>query len=129
MGWADCGKDSKGRSIGYAFIAKCDQPGCKRKIDRGLSYACGGMHGGGVGCKGYFCSKHLRCVLVEEDNPMMCDACASIIEKEAKDFPNAEEDEFEELDAIKSDITEEERKAIQDEEDFEVSTEKIEIPF
>lgn len=65
MGWANCGTDSKGRDIGYAFEATCDHPGCKEKIDRGLAYACGGMHGeydrdgGYYACEGYFCSKHL----------------------------------------------------------------------
>ena len=59
MGWADCGKDERGRKIGYAFIAKCDARGCKVKIDRGLSYVCGGMHGGdGFGCGQYFCQEH-----------------------------------------------------------------------
>ena len=64
MGWADCGTDSKGRPIGYAHEATCDFPGCDAKINRGLAYACGGMHGeGGVrsdyGCEGYFCGQHL----------------------------------------------------------------------
>lgn len=44
MGWADCGVDSNGRSIGYAFDAICDHPECSEQIDLGLSYACGGMH-------------------------------------------------------------------------------------
>jgi len=64
MGWANCGEDSKGRPIGYAHSAKCDHPGCKKEIDRGLANACGGMHGdcGGQACEGYFCSKHLYMV-------------------------------------------------------------------
>jgi len=45
MGWAHCGHDSKGRSIGYGVRAICDHPGCKADIDRGLDFACGGMHG------------------------------------------------------------------------------------
>jgi hypothetical protein len=45
MGWANCGEDSRGRPIGYAWEATCDRPGCNAKIDRGLAYACGGMHG------------------------------------------------------------------------------------
>lgn len=70
MGWAHCGKDSKGRSIGYGVPAICDHPGCKTKIDRGLAYACGGMHGnetlGGHRdgdievCDEYFCEDHRR---------------------------------------------------------------------
>lgn len=31
--------------IGYAWEATCDHPGCEKQIDRGLAYACGGMHG------------------------------------------------------------------------------------
>lgn len=61
MGWANCGEDSKGRPIGYAHSAVCDHPGCNKEIDRGLSYACGGMHGdcGGQACEKYFCTDHL----------------------------------------------------------------------
>ena len=57
MGWGNCGKDRKGRNIGYVFPAKCDQKGCKKeRIHRGLFYACGGMHGENDGdCEGYFC--------------------------------------------------------------------------
>jgi len=61
MGWADCGKDSRGRNIGYAFPARCDEPNCFVRIHRGLSFACGGMHRADVDqCEGYFCSKHLN---------------------------------------------------------------------
>ena len=65
MGWASCGEDSKGRPIGYGFDATCDHPGCDAKIDRGLAYACGGMHGDGgnrgdFGCEKYFCGSHMR---------------------------------------------------------------------
>ena len=61
MGWADCGKDSKGRNIGYAFGGTCDFPGCTKEINRGLSYACGGMHGEDeYSCEKYFCSDHLK---------------------------------------------------------------------
>lgn len=61
MGWGSCGKDSRGRNIGYMHAARCDHPGCNKKIDRGLAYACGGMHGdcGGSACEGYFCADHL----------------------------------------------------------------------
>ena len=45
MGWAHCGLDSKGREIGYAIATTCDEPECAAEIDRGLAYACGGMHG------------------------------------------------------------------------------------
>lgn len=60
MGWGHCGEDDRGRPIGYAIPATCDEAGCEKAIDRGLSYVCGGMHGGGEwGCGGYFCEGHL----------------------------------------------------------------------
>jgi len=54
---------SKGREIGYAIPATCDEPRCAAEIDRGLAYARGGMHGqggirGDVGCEGYFCFEY-----------------------------------------------------------------------
>lgn len=61
MGWADCGTDSEGRQIGYMWPATCDQPGCDVKIDRGLAYVCGGMHGHDDppgSCEKYYCSEH-----------------------------------------------------------------------
>lgn len=65
MGWGNCGLDTKGRPIGYAFEAKCDHPGCTADIDRGLAYACGEMHGDNDpegSCEGYFCYDHRRYV-------------------------------------------------------------------
>ncbi len=76
MGWADCGYETykgKRRHIGYAFSAMCDHPGCRRRIDRGLAYACGQMHGelGGRACNGYFCGNHLTgLVPAEEEDPL-----------------------------------------------------------
>jgi hypothetical protein len=58
MGWSDCGEDSKGRPTGYGHETTCDQPGCEVEIDRGLSYACGGMHGADDGCEQYYCGEH-----------------------------------------------------------------------
>lgn len=61
MGWA-VGRDrARRRHIGYGVPALCDHPGCFEKIDRGLSYACGG---GVVGiydanCGLFFCKHHL----------------------------------------------------------------------
>lgn len=85
MGWANCGTDSKGRPIGYGFVAYCDHPGCGAKIDRGLAYACGGMHGDGgnngdFGCEGYFCTKHL--VFGRKDQ--LCHSCATEEEEHHK---------------------------------------------
>ncbi len=60
MGWGNCGTDGKGRKIGYLWRGKCDHKGCKKRISRGVSEACGGMHGTSEGgCEGYFCSEHL----------------------------------------------------------------------
>ncbi len=59
MGWS-IGFDTKwDRDIGYGVPAFCDHPGCRAEIDRGLSYACGGVpYGGDRGCGLYFCDKH-----------------------------------------------------------------------
>lgn len=90
MGWANCGTDSKGRPIGYAFSATCDHPGCKTKIHRGLAYACGGMHGNDTlpaiddvyVCDGYFCADHLFHVSIKDELIQMCPECA-------KQYPDA----------------------------------------
>lgn len=77
MGWADCGDDSQGRPIGYAHEALCDFEGCDKQIDRGLAYACGGMHGEDNpegACEGYFCYEHLEshgCCLQEESETLL----------------------------------------------------------
>jgi hypothetical protein len=76
MGWADCGVDSRGRPIGYGYPATCDEPGCDAAIDRGLSYACGDMHGpqdreDGWCCENYFCGKHRKFGA----NVPLCAAC------------------------------------------------------
>lgn len=88
MGWAHCGTDSDGREIGYAVEATCDHPGCEAKIDRGLSYACGGMHGeewpkgGGICCEKYFCSAHLCLTEMDGEIAMVCPACNEEIERQ-----------------------------------------------
>lgn len=60
MGWSI--GYSNGRDIGYGVPAVCDYPKCDKEIDRGLSYACGGLDGveGEIGCGLYFCSEHLN---------------------------------------------------------------------
>ena len=81
MGWGNCGTDSEGRPIGYVFAAVCDHPGCKEEIDRGLGYACGGMHGvTEAGCEKYFCGKHRQNFVmispgVRPDCETVCDQC------------------------------------------------------
>jgi hypothetical protein len=93
MGWANCGEDSNGRPIGYAHEATCDHPGCSTKIDRGLSYACGDMHGENeFDCDGYFCSEHLTTAELPEgsvtvsgrDWITVCFACAERIETDER---------------------------------------------
>jgi hypothetical protein len=73
MGWS-IGFDSKwNRDIGYGVPAFCDHPGCGEKIDRGLSYVCGGEpYGGDCGCGLYFCSKHLS---YRGNKPQQCSRC------------------------------------------------------
>jgi hypothetical protein len=83
MGWANCGQDSRGRQIGYAHEATCDEPGCTEEIDRGLAYACGGMHGDDVHyCEGYFCGAHRRFVDLPDSGRVVevCSRCADAIE-------------------------------------------------
>ena len=82
MGWGNCGLDSQGRPIGYLFEATCDHPGCNEQINRGLSYACGEMHGNAdSGCDKYFCRRHLQNWIEECDGRAVhvCDECAKAI--------------------------------------------------
>jgi hypothetical protein len=90
MGWGDCGDDSEGRPIGYVFEAKCDHKGCEVKIDRGLSYACGGMHGTGhyvdFDCEKYFCSTHLYTIETEEGEVhSICFSCKEFLKLDEDD--------------------------------------------
>lgn len=88
MGWANCGDDSNGRPIGYAHEATCDHEGCNKKIDRGLAYACGKMHGEDVHwCEGYFCYEHRVWV----DLPDEVDDVAFVCFTCAKRLPETEE--------------------------------------
>jgi hypothetical protein len=88
MGWANCGEDSKGRPIGYAHSAICDHPECDKAIDRGLSYACGGMHGDDcTWCENYFCGGHLvYCERADQTHgAMVCQACCRLNCAEERD--------------------------------------------
>ena len=85
MGWADCGVDSEGRPIGYGFVAACDHPGCEKAIDRGLAYACGGMHGSPPGCEEYFCYEHLCYSVVDDEEGFFCFACGLIEDEEEEE--------------------------------------------
>ncbi len=74
--WGDCGLDSCGRPIGYAYEATCDYEGCHNDIDRGLFYACGEEHGSDeIFCEKYFCKDHH--VFNEIAGLYLCLDCAS----------------------------------------------------
>lgn len=108
MGWGNCGTDSRGRPIGYCHAAHCDHPGCRARIDRGLAYACGGMHGTeclggddrvdwsaeGVACEGYFCAEHRRSPCLEHEDgadlwaPDLCLPCADKLEVAYRESPD-----------------------------------------
>jgi hypothetical protein len=78
MGWS-YGIEN-GRHVGYGVRATCDLKGCKTKIDRGLGYVCGNMHGGGeFGCGRYFCSEHLT--YIGYPKGQFCFECAEELEK------------------------------------------------
>lgn len=88
MGWANCGKDTKGRPRGYVFNATCDHPDCLEEIDRGLSYACGDMHGEDeISCEKYFCQCHLYATLVKGEDRMvyLCRECFDEYERYLKE--------------------------------------------
>lgn len=73
MGWG-YGQNTAGREVGYMVAAECDKAGCITRIDRGLSFVCGGMHDGGEhGCGKYFCGSHL---VMSAAPDQLCEACA-----------------------------------------------------
>lgn len=78
MGWEIGYDDDWKRDIGYGVPATCDAPKCEVKIDRGLSYVCGGEpYGGEHGCGLYFCSAHLTARTPHESTRMLflCPRC------------------------------------------------------
>jgi hypothetical protein len=65
-------KDTGGyRFAGYGVPAICEHPDCLKEIDRGVSYACGGVPNSEHGCDRYFCSEHLNYVYFKEDG-LLC---------------------------------------------------------
>lgn len=73
----DC-RNGEGRKIGYAYKATCDYKGCNKKIDRGLYYVCGTMHGEDEdSCGGYFCDKHSNNAVenIYDETIWVCDEC------------------------------------------------------
>ena len=94
MGWGNCGEDSQGRPIGYVFEGVCDHEGCSVQINRGLSYACGDMHGAAdCYCEKYFCSEHLTYAWSEDGEEMLfdkylCFKCSKDLEEYHKENCN-----------------------------------------
>jgi hypothetical protein len=73
MGWSIGYDENLKRDIGYGVPAHCDYPGCRRVIDRGLAYVCGGdPFGGEHGCGMHFCYKHLLMTAKAQ----LCERCA-----------------------------------------------------
>jgi len=74
MGWSLGYDDNWKRDIGYGVPAFCDHPRCNERIDRGLSYVCGGEpYGGQQGCGLYFCGQHLA--FGRGVRPLQCARC------------------------------------------------------
>jgi hypothetical protein len=91
MGWS-YGHDKNGREVGDSVEAKCDHDGCDKKIDRGLSYRCGGvkgLHEDSYGCGGFFCHEHLHVWCPDQ----LCPNCYEDFEKENPNY--GEDDEME----------------------------------
>lgn len=101
MSWSNCGEDSAGRPIGYAHQATCDHPGCSAEIDRGLSFACGGMHGSTeVGCEKYFCADHMLNTAEHcGEYVSLCDDCAADLIRSEEWKLDQEDDVLRKVDA------------------------------
>lgn len=84
MGWGNCGTDKRGRPIGYYHLGTCDHLGCNKAIDRGLAYACGGVHSEDeYSCDLYFCERHLTCVEFKDGEvKSICFKCEEIMKRE-----------------------------------------------
>lgn len=75
MSWSIGFDNNWGRDIGYGVPAFCDHPGCMKKIDRGLSFVCGGEpYGGEHGCGLYFCEEHRK---YGEGIHPLCERCGN----------------------------------------------------
>lgn len=73
MGWSVGYDDNWKRDVGYGVPAMCDHPDCNERIDRGISYVCGGQpYGGERGCGLFFCSSHLY---YHARLPVLCSRC------------------------------------------------------
>lgn len=58
-----------GMKRGYNVGCKCHWRGCKKRIDRGLSYLC-------YSCTNYFCSDHLTMTFDSNDEPITAECFA-----------------------------------------------------
>jgi len=76
MGYSCYFDRTNNRDAGYGVPAFCDAPDCNEKIDRGLSYVCGGdAFGGEHGCGLHFCSAHLMYAGDKRENAQLCKRC------------------------------------------------------
>jgi hypothetical protein len=76
MGWSVGYDENWKRDIGYGVPAVCDHPGCNERIDRGLTYACGGEpYGGDEGCGLFFCDAHLLIEHGTRESRFVCERC------------------------------------------------------
>jgi hypothetical protein len=86
MGWAIGYDENWNRDIGYGVPATCDHPGCSTKIDRGLSYVCGGEpYGGEHGCGLFICAEHSHANRVCSQ---LCQHCADRRRKKLQPSPD-----------------------------------------
>lgn len=78
MGWSIGYDNNWERDIGYGVPSICDQPGCGKDIDRGLSYVCGSdPYGGDHGCGLYFCEDHRFSARRKGRFLDLCDRCCN----------------------------------------------------
>ena len=84
MGWAV--GEREGRHIGYGVPAICDYPECGVKLDRGLSYACGGgVTGDFDNCGRFFCDDHMSYPYADDENETelsnypVCERCEAML--------------------------------------------------
>lgn len=86
MGWSIGYDEHWKRDIGYGVPAYCDHPDCKKEIDRGLSYVCGGEpEGGEYGCGLFICSGHTH---ANDNCYQLCRHCADRRRKKLAPSPD-----------------------------------------
>lgn len=77
-----------GRDVGYGVPAWCEHPKCKKKIDRGLSFACGGFPDSEYGCGLFFCDQHMTYATIYDGDETVqcCEPCAYRNEHSEDDY-------------------------------------------